>query len=415
MRKLSHRARLDRLAAVAVNVGLRPAKGQEVILTANVETLPLARLISKHAYLRGASLVTTILADDALSLARFHHSNDEYFDHTTPWLFDGIAKAITDGAARMAIVGDNPNLLSGLDGNKVMRTVQARSQAARKTQELLMGFHCNWSGVSYAGKAWARMVFPNLPPRQAVKELWEAIFKASRVDGEDPVTNWMTHNANLAARRDWLTDQNFHALHFKGPGTDLIVGLAQGHQWCGGAETAKNGITCNPNIPTEEVFTTPNSRLTMGVVTSTKPLSYQGQVIEGIQARFADGKIVSASAVKGDEALQRMLNMDDGARHLGEVALVPHSSPISQSGLLFFNTLFDENAASHIAQGRAYPFCMQDYRTATVEDLAARGANDSKIHVDWMIGSQHMDVDGVHTDGTSVPVMRKGEWAQTIV
>lgn len=414
MRKLSHAARLDRLANVAVNIGLRPAEGQEVILSANVETLPLARLISKHLYQRGASLVTTILSDDDLALTRYHHSKDGYFDRSTPWFFDAMSSAISDGAARMAIVGDNPNLLAGLDGGKILRATKARADAARKTQELVSGFHCNWTGVAYAGKAWAKMVFPHLPERQAVKQLWDAIFKASRVDSEDPIADWLAHNANLAARRDWLNGLNLHALHFQGPGTDLVVGLAEGHLWCGGAETAKNGIVCNPNIPTEEVFTTPNSRLVMGVATSSKPLSYQGQVIEGIQARFADGKIVSASAVKGNDALQRMISMDEGAGRLGEVALVPNSSPISQSGILFFNTLFDENAASHIAQGRAYPFCMQNYQTATAQDLAARGANDSKIHVDWMIGSGQMNVDGIHKDGSSIPLMRNGEWVQAV-
>ncbi len=414
MRKLSHVARLDRLANVAVNVGLRPTPGQEVVLSCNVETLPLARLISEHAYRRGASLVTTILTDRTLVLNRFHHSHDAHLDRVPTWLYDGLQKAFENGAARMNIAGDDPNMMAGIDSAKTTRTTNAQSQAIQGIMKYVMGFGINWSAVTYAGKAWAKTVFPDLPERQAVKQLWDAIFKASRVDGEDPVADWMAHNANLAARRDWLTSKGFHSLRFHGPGTDLIVGLAEGHLWCGGAETAKNGVTCNPNVPTEEVFTTPNSRLTMGVVTSTKPLSYQGQVIQGIQARFENGAIVSASAVKGNDALQRMLGMDEGARRLGEVALVPHSSPISQSGLLYFTTLFDENAASHIAQGRAYPFCMQGYQTATAVDLAARGANESKIHVDWMIGSQHMNVDGIFVNGQSEPIMRKGEWAQSI-
>jgi aminopeptidase len=215
----------------------------------------------------------------------------------------------------------------------------------------------------------------------------------------------------LRGRREWLNGQRFGALHFSGPGTDLTVGLADGHEWQGGGSTAKNGITCNANIPTEEVFTTPHARRVDGHVVSTKPLSYQGSLIEGIAVRFEEGRIVEAKATRGEEVFNKVLDTDEGARRLGEVALVPHSSPISKSGLLFFNTLFDENAACHIALGQCYSKCFVDGTKLAAEQIAAQGGNSSLIHIDWMIGSDKIDIDGLYADGRRVPVFRKGEWA----
>ena len=245
----------------------------------------------------------------------------------------------------------------------------------------------------------------------AIGRLAEAIFSASRVDNDDPVAAWETHNAALGRRRDWLNARKFHALHYSGPGADLTIGLADGHLWQGGAATAKNGIACNPNIPTEEVFTTPHARRVDGHVVSTKPLSYQGSLIDGIAVRFEGGRIVEAKAGRGEDVLRQVLDSDDGARRLGEVALVPHSSPISKSGLLFFNTLFDENAACHIALGQCYAKCFVDGAKLSPDEIAARGGNKSMIHIDWMIGSDQIDIDGVDADGGRTPVFRKGEWA----
>ncbi|RUX02989.1 aminopeptidase, partial [Mesorhizobium sp. M8A.F.Ca.ET.023.01.1.1] len=230
-------------------------------------------------------------------------------------------------------------------------------------------------------------------------------------DVEDPIANWKAHNAALRGRTEWLNGHDFHALHFTGPGTDLTVGLADGHEWMGGASTAKNGVTCNPNIPTEEVFTTPHARRVEGHVSSTKPLSYQGTLIDDISVRFEGGRIVEAKASKGEDVLKKVLDTDEGARRLGEVALVPHSSPISASGLLFFNTLFDENAACHIALGQCYSKCFVDGASLSQDEIGARGGNKSFIHIDWMIGSDKIDIDGIAKDGSRVPVMRKGEWA----
>jgi aminopeptidase len=402
--------KLDRLAEVAVKVGLQLQPGQDLVMTAPVAALPLVRKIVEHAYEAGAGLVTPFLSDEEVTLARFRHGHEESFDRAAGWLYEGMGKAFANNAARLAIAGDNPMLLSGEDPAKVSRANKANSMAYQPALEKIAGFDINWNIVSYPNPSWAKVVFPGEAEDVAVAKLAEAIFSASRVNGDDPVTAWAEHNAALRTRTVWLNGKNFAALRFTGPGTDLTVGLADGHEWHGGASTAKNGITCNPNIPTEEVFTTPHALRVDGHVSSTKPLSYQGTLIDQISVRFEAGRIVEAKASKGLNVLEKVLDTDEGARRLGEVALVPHSSPISQSGLLFFNTLFDENAASHIALGQCYSKCFRNGATMTPDEIASAGGNKSFIHIDWMIGSGEIDVDGVHANGTVEPVMRKGEW-----
>ncbi|WP_424813343.1 aminopeptidase [Roseococcus sp. YIM B11640] len=403
-------ARLARLAEVAVRVGLNLREGQEVVMTASIDALPLVRLITDAAYRAGASLVTTLFSDDQQALSRYRLAKPEAFDHAPAWLFDGMAAAFRAGAARLAIVGDDPSLLAGQDPGLIARANRARAKAYRPALELITASAINWSLVPYASPAWARAMFPELSEAQAVAKLWDAIFAATRVDAADPVAAWATHNAALMARRQKLNDRRYSALRFTGPGTDLVVGLADNHSWMGGQSTALNGVTGNPNIPTEEVFTTPHASRTQGHVTATKPLSYGGTLIRDIRVTFEGGKITEAKASTGQEVLERMIGTDEGARRLGEVALVPASSPISKSGLLFLNTLFDENAASHIALGQAYTKCFVDGDTLTDADFVARGGNKSLIHVDWMIGSAEVNVDGIGADGSAEPVMRAGEW-----
>lgn len=403
--------KLDKLAEVAVKVGLGLQPGQNLFLTAPITALPLVRRITEHAYKAGAGLVTPFFSDEEMTLARYRHAPDESFDRAPAWLYDGIAKAFADNTARLAIVGDNPMLLSGEDAGKVARANKANSVAYQPALEKIAGFDINWNIIAFPGAAWAAQVFPGDAEAVAVGRLADAIFAASRVDTADPVAAWAAHNAALRSRTRWLNERRFHALHFTGPGTDLTIGLADDHEWQGGASKAKNGIVCNPNIPTEEVFTTPHARRVDGHVRSTKPLSHQGTLIDGIAVTFEGGRIVEAQASRGAEVLNKVLDTDEGARRLGEVALVPHSSPISKSGVLFYNTLFDENASCHIALGQCYSKCFLDGASLTPEEVAAKGGNKSFIHIDWMIGSNEIDIDGLGADGSRTPVFRKGEWA----
>jgi aminopeptidase len=408
---LTHDILLDRLAHVAVRVGLGLKPDQELLITAPLAAVPLVRRITEHAYIAGASLVTTFYADDEATLARFRHAPGTAFDTAPAWLFEGMANAYRAGAARLAIGGENPALLAGQNPDHVARANRARSIAYRPALDLITNFATNWNIVCYATSAWAALVFPDLPEPDALARLWDAIFAASRVTGPDPVAAWADHNATLHAQAARLTAKNYSALQFRGPGTDLRVGLSEGHIWRGGAKPAKTGTICNPNIPTEEVYTTPHSHRVEGHVRSTKPLAYAGTLIRDIAVRFEAGRIIEATASTGQDVLNRVLATDEGAARLGEVALVPNSSPISASGLLFFNTLFDENAASHIAIGQAYRNCLTGGTEAPADELAARGANTSLIHIDWMIGSAEIDVDGILPDGRAEPVMRSGEWA----
>src|SRR5438045_518998 len=403
--------KLDRLAEVAIKVGLRLQPGQDLLLTAPAAALPLVRRIAEHAYRAGAGLVTPLLSDEAVTLSRYRFAQEASFDRAAGWLYEGMAKAFSANTARLAIVGDNPMLLSGEDPAKVARASKANSMAYQPALEKIVNFDTNWNIIAYPSAAWAKQVFPDDAEDVAVAKLADAIFAASRVDRDGAVAAWEKHNAVLRERTEWLNGQRFHALKYSGPGMDLTIGLADGHEWEGGASTAKTGITCNPNIPTEEVFTTPHCRRVSGHVVSSKPLSYQGTLIDNISVKFEEGRIVEARASRGEEVLNKVLDTDDGGRRLGEVALVPHSSPISKSGLLFLNTLFDENAASHIALGQCYSKCFVGGDKLTPEQVAAQGGNKSFIHIDWMIGSDQTDVDGIHADGRRVPVIRKGEWA----
>lgn len=401
---------LERLAKLAIHIGLGLKRGQEVVMTAPLEALSLAREITRQAYKAGATLVTTLYNDDEATLMRYRYVPSVDFERAPAWLYEGMAQAYRSGAARLAITGGNPSLLAGQDPAKVSRANLASSKAMQPALELITRHEINWTIVPCATPAWAHAVFPDEPDDQAMERLWKAIFAATRADAADPVAAWEKHIANLQERVDFLNGQRFAALHFRGPGTDLEVGLADGHRWLGGPTVALNGIRCVPNMPTEEVFTAPHKDRVNGTVRSTKPLSYQGTLIENIEVRFENGKIVQASATNGQGILENMLDSDEGARRLGEVSLVPHSSPIASSGLLFWNTLFDENAACHIALGQAYSSCLEDSEDSPADELAKRGANQSVIHVDWMIGSKEIDVDGITHEGRAKPVMRQGEW-----
>nr|WP_246584207.1 aminopeptidase [Thermus brevis] len=399
---------LERLADLAIRVGLNLERGQEVIATAPIEAVDFVRLLAEKAYEHGASLFTVLYGDNLLSRKRLSLAPEDGLDKAPAWLYEGMAKAFREGAARLAVSGNDPRALEGLPPERIGRAQQAQSRAYKPALKAITEFVTNWTIVPFAHPGWARAVFPDLPEEEAVARLWQAIFQATRVDGPDPVAAWEAHNRSLHKKVAFLNAKRFAALHFQGPGTDLTVGLAEGHLWQGGATPTKKGRICNPNLPTEEVFTAPHRERVEGVVRSTRPLALGGQLVEGIWARFERGYAVEVGAEKGQEVLLKVLATDEGARRLGEVALVPADNPIAQTGLVFFDTLFDENAASHIAFGQAYAENLEGRPTG--EEFRKRGANDSLVHIDWMIGSAAMQVDGILQDGTRVPLMREGLW-----
>lgn len=402
---------LDKLAELSIKTGVALQPGQDLLITAPLEAAPLVRRLAYHAYRVGAGIVTPLYTDPDVILARYQNAPKESFEKATEWLFDGMAAAFDRNTARLAVVGEDPMLLSEQDPENVGRANKAVSKASSPLRERITRFDINWNIIAWPGMQWAKRVFPNMSNDDAQMALADAIFKASRVTTPDPIKAWAMHNENLRKRTDWLNSKNFAALHFYGEGSDLTVGLADDHEWMGGASIARNGVTCNPNIPSEEVFTTPHALKVNGYVKSTKPLSHQGTLIEDIAVTFKDGVIIEASASKGEEVFLKLLDTDEGARRLGEVALVPHGSPISQSNLLFYNTLFDENAACHIALGQCYSKCFKNGDKLSNDEVVERGGNSSMIHVDWMIGSKSMNIDGLDEAGNTTPVFRNGEWA----
>lgn len=406
MRSFDENLRL--YADLIVSEGLNVSPSQEVLVYAEIDQTQLVHLVAERAYAAGAKNVEAIWRDPGLVRTRFAHASDEAINYAPGWFHDSIARAHREGAARLAIVSEDPMLLSDVSPARVAASNKARSKAAKATSEMVSSMSINWCLVGAAGPAWAQRVFPNDP--DATAKLWDAIFLTSRVLEADPVAAWIAHSETLEKKVKWLDALHLSELHFVGPGTDLYVGLVDDHQWAGGGALTKSGIRCSANIPTEEVFTMPHRERVNGVVCSTKPLSLRGQMLDDIRVQFKDGAVVAATASVGNATLQELLTTDDGAKRLGEVALVPASSKVAETGVLFLNSLYDENAASHIALGASYAENLKGYDGMSEEQRIANGANDSLIHVDWMIGSAQIDVDGVKKDGTVVPLMRKGEW-----
>lgn len=414
-------ARLQRYADAAIRAGLNVQPGQRLMmigprLTGGVapEASPLVRALASSAYRAGSPLVEVLWGDEALQLLRFREAPAESFAQYSAWLPKALVDHIEGGHAVLSIYANDPDLLAGLPADRVSALQQAASRGLQQFSELIGKNSTNWLVVSGAAERWAAKVFPEEPVRTATDRLWEAIFRMCRIEGGDGASGWAGHLEALARRSGHLNARRYRTLRYRGGGTDLSVGLPDDHVWVSGRSTSARGVAFAPNMPTEEVFTMPHKDRVDGVVRSSKPLSYGGVTIEDFTFRFAAGRIVDASAAQGDAVLRSMIASDGGAARLGEIALVPHSSPISQSGLLFYNTLFDENAASHLAVGSAYRFTLQGGERMTDEAFAAAGGNRSMIHVDFMIGHGALDIDGVRPDGTTEPIMRAGEWTQAV-
>ncbi len=417
MTEKTHQEMLQKYAEAIVKVGLNVRAGQRVIITLMAtrgvphQFAPLVREVAKAAYGVGAKYVEVLWGDEEMLRLRVQHAPKDSFDEYPTHTIDAIMNMINNGDALLSISGSNPDLLGGLDPEVVGMMQTRHLNAASKVGERVTTNAVNWCVVAAAGLEWSKKIFPDLPDDKAQEKLWKAIFETTRIDQPDPIDAWKKHIAFLKERGKYLQARQFTALHYKGPGTDFTLGLPNGHKWISAQAMAQNGIAFTANMPTEEVFTLPDRDRADGVVASTFPLSYGGTLIEDFQVTFENGRIVKVTAKKGEAALQKLVDTDEGSHRLGEVALVPASSPIAQRGHLFYNTLFDENASCHIAIGRAYRFTLTGGEELNDEEFIAAGGNVSLNHVDFMIGSPQMDIDGVHTDGSREPVMRQGEWA----
>ena len=404
--------KLARYADAVLRVGVNLQAGQTLLLIADsLETAPLVRACVRRAYELGARFVDVLWNDGESRRLRFAHAPRDSFSEYARWLPQARLQHAEAGDAFLAIEGEDPNLLAGLDAEAIADYQVAISRAMRPARNYIMRNAVQWSIAAAATPAWAAAVFNDALPDEQVPRLWEAILNIARADRPDPVDVWRTHLAELAARRDYLNARRYHALRLRAPGTDLTVGLADGHLWLGGAVQSTGGVTFTPNVPTEEVFTLPHRARVDGRVAASKPLNYGGTLIRNFHLEFAGGQVVSADAEEGGDLLKSLLDTDEGARRLGEVALVPHSSPISQWGRLFYNTLFDENAATHLALGRGYRTTVAGSEGLDADAFTAAGGNDSLVHEDFMVGTAEMDVDGLDAQGDAEPVMRGGEWA----
>ncbi len=405
-------------ADLAVRVALNLQPGQRLFIIGplanggcSLDAAPLVRAVSDAAYKAGASYVEAIWGDEALQLSRFRHAKKETFDQFSHWLPEALRAHVEAGHAVLSIYANDPDLLKHEDPAVVGAVQQVVGRAVRPFRELVSRNATNWAVIAAPCQAWAEVVFPEASSDAQMSRLWDAIARLVRLDRPDPIAAWEDHLAALAARRDVLNGKQYQALRYRGPGTDLTLGLAPGHLWVSGRSMSAGGIAFAPNLPTEEVFTMPHRERVDGVVRSTKPLSLGGVLINNFSMRFERGRIVQVEAEQGEAMLRQLVATDEGAARLGEVALVPHDSPVAQSGVLFYNTLFDENAASHVAIGSAYRFTVQGGEAMTSEDFERVGGNRSATHVDFMIGSPALDIDGVFENGTAEPLMRSGEWA----
>ena len=403
---------LKKYARLIAETGVNVQDNHTVVLQISVDQAPLARLITEEAYRLGAAEVIVQWSDETIQREFLSHAATDRIENVPQYKIDQTDDWIAKGASRISVVSSNPDALAGVDAQRVAAFQAANGKALVNLRKATQANKVSWTVVAAASEGWAAKVFPELATsEEQVDALWNEIFKTTRIYEENPVIAWDIHDKKLQEKAAELNEQQFTALHYTAPGTDLTIGLPKNHLWEGAGSYNARGEEFMANMPTEEVFTAPDSRRVDGYVSSTKPLSYAGTIISGMKFTFKDGKVVDFSAEQGEEALKNLLAIDEGAKHLGEVALVPDPSPISHSGLIFYNTLFDENASNHLAFGSAYAFNLQGGTEMSEEELAEAGLNRSQTHVDFMVGSDKMNIDGIKEDGTIVPVFRNGDWA----
>ncbi len=403
---------IKKLAHLAVRVGANVQKDQAVVIRSNLDSKDLTKEIVKEAYLSGARKVIVDWSYEEVSKLDYLHMSDETLKEVPDYVVSRSRYQIDSKACFISISSPMPGLFEEVDPMKFQIAARAAQEKLSFVREHIMGNQTQWTIVSAANQTWAKKVFPNLSDEEALKALWQAIFDASRVTYEnDIVKEWNNHNKKLKKRSDLLNNYNFKELHFKNSlGTDLVVGLVKDHIWVGGGEVAANGVYFNPNLPTEEIFTMPDKFVTSGKVVATKPLNYSGKLIEDFYLVFKDGKVVEYDAKKEKETLKNILTFDKNSAYIGEIALIGDNSPINNTGILFYNTLFDENASCHMALGRAYPMNIKGGIGADVKELEKRGYNNSNVHVDFMFGSPDLEITGTTYDGKKIKVFEKGNF-----
>ncbi|MDR2587089.1 MAG: aminopeptidase [Coriobacteriales bacterium] len=405
-------ARLTAYARLIIRAGCNLQPGQELLLSASTDCVEFARLLVAEAYQQGARHVTVRFGDE--KIARLHYENCalEVFEHFPEWqalLNNSLAR---EGAAVLSIISEDPLALTGVDQRKLVANARASHEACKEFYDGIDQGRVVWCIAGAAAPAWAQHVFPTLSPEEATAKLWEAIFNTTRVNEPDPVAAWQEHRASFDARKAWLNAQHFDALHYTNSlGTDLTIGLNTKGLWQGGGDVTTAGTEFFPNMPTEEIFTTPDRLRAEGIVYSSMPLVHHGSLIQDFWLRFEGGRVTEYHARTGNDVLEAIFAVDEDAVRLGECALVPWTSPIRQSGILFYNTLYDENASCHLAVGQGFPDCLEGGQAMDAEELKAAGVNKSATHVDFMIGSADLNITGVKADGASIPVFRDGEWA----
>ncbi len=403
---------LQKYAKLAIQTGVNIQKNQTLVINSPIECASFTRMLVKEAYLVGAKEVVVHWNDELTGKLKFEYSPMEVFENVPEWVKQSRLSYAKEGAAFLSISASDPELLKDVDPAKVAASRKASSIASKEFSERLMSNVNAWSIVSIPTKGWAKKVFPDMPIEEAVDKLWDAIFKIVRVNEEDPVEAWEKHKNNLKDKMDYLNSKKVKSLHYTNSlGTDLVLELAPKHLWVGGAEHTQDGTEFIANMPTEEVFSMPLKTGVNGIVYSAKPLNYGGNLIDNFSLTFKDGRVVDFTAEKGADTLKHLLDTDEGAKYLGEVALVPYDSPISNSGIIFFNTLYDENASCHLALGKAYSLCVENGEKLSEEELAKEGANDSLTHVDFMIGTKDLNITATTTTGETFKVFENGNWA----
>lgn len=401
---------LEKYAELALKVGVNLKEKEGLLIMGNLDSLPLARLIMKKAYEVGAKHVEFQLRDDEMTIIRYENGKDFVFDEFPQWKIDSLEDMYKDNYHQIFIASPDPELLKDIDSDLLARDQKTSSQAMAHVLQYRMTGKTKWNIVAVPSVAWAKSVFPDMEEDQAMQALWEKVFQATRVDQDDPVEAWKIHDHNLKKYKNFLNEKQFEKLVYKGPGTDLELYLAEEHFWMGGSKESLAGHAYVANMPTEEVFTTPHRLKVNGSLKATKPLSLNGKLVDNFGFTFKDGKVVDFYAEKGYETLEKLMENDDGAKYLGEVALVQDDSPISNTGILFKNTLFDENASCHFALGRAYSYAMQNGSELSQEELEEKGANFSLIHVDFMVGGPELSIVAYEKDGSAVELFKDGNW-----